>query len=59
MLESLVVWIIIAISAFFLGRRLWRQWRAATSGKGAMSCGCGCSCGGEAICPTKCEERQR
>jgi hypothetical protein len=45
MFESIIVWIVIAGSALYLGRKFWRQWRAATDKNSQIACcgGC-CSC---------------
>ncbi|RPH39586.1 MAG: FeoB-associated Cys-rich membrane protein [Desulfobulbaceae bacterium] len=44
MWQLIIIWIIIGICAFFLGRRLYRQWRAALTPGKNVSCGGGCSC---------------
>ena len=59
MIESIIVWTIIAVCAFFIGRKFWRQWRAATSQKGVISCGCGCTCDNGSICPPKSNGTER
>lgn len=44
MWENIIIWSVIGISALYIGRRLYRQWRAAlTPGKTVSCCG-GCSC---------------
>lgn len=53
MWENLIIGLVIIAAAVYLGRRAWKQWRAAlTPGKGIS---CGCSCSG---CDTLCDERQ-
>ncbi len=59
MIESIVVWTIIAISAFFIARKFWRQWKAAASKKGAISCSCGCTCDGDSTCSPGTDGAQR
>ena len=53
MIEQLVIWSLVAISAFFLGRRLLRQLRSALDNKQPLSCGQGCcSCTAASSCQT-------
>lgn len=59
MIESIVVWTIILVSAFFIGRKFWRQWKAAVDKKGIISCGCGCSCDGGSVCPPEADGNGR
>ena len=54
MLENIILWLILAGCAFFVGRKFYRQWRAALDPKGNISCDCGCSgCGSSDNCDTK------
>lgn len=53
MIEHLVIWSLVALSAFFLGRRFLRQWHAAFDHKQPLSCGQGCcSCHPTSSCQT-------
>lgn len=53
MLENLIIWAIIAVSAIFVGRKFYRQWQAAFDKKKQISCGQGCcSCSTAANCST-------
>jgi GTPase Era involved in 16S rRNA processing len=38
MWQTLLIWLIIALCAFFIGRRFFRQWRSALSGKTVSCC---------------------
>jgi hypothetical protein len=52
MWQTLLIWLIIALCAFFIGRRFFRQWRSALSGKTVSCCldsGCG-GCSSAATC---------
>lgn len=52
--ETIIIWSIIAVSAFFTGRKFYRQWRAAIDKRGQVSCGQGCcSCSTVSSCTTK------
>jgi len=42
MLEKVIIWTIIAVSAIFIGRKFYRQWRAAFDKNSPISCGQGC-----------------
>ncbi len=45
MWQTIIIWLIIALCAFFIGRRFFRQWRSALSGKPVSCClDSGCSC---------------
>ena len=41
-MQDLLVVSLLALAAFFLGRRLWRTLRSAIG----LGCGCGCGCSG-------------
>jgi len=57
MIEKFIIWVIIALSAFFLARRFYRQWRAAFNKNLELSCGQGCcGCAATEQCPTKNEK---
>ena len=43
MVENIILWAIIALCAFFIGRKFFRQWRAALDPKADIPCSCGCS----------------
>jgi hypothetical protein len=43
-LQTIVVLLIVAAAAFYVGRRLWRTIAAARASK-AAGCGVGCGCG--------------
>lgn len=53
MFETIIIWVIIAICAFFTGRRFYRQWQVATSKDGNISCGDSCTCCAESNCTTR------
>ncbi|MBU1565034.1 MAG: FeoB-associated Cys-rich membrane protein [Proteobacteria bacterium] len=56
MIETILIWIVISVSAFFTGRKFYRQWRTAFDKKSQVSCGQGCcSCGTSSSCSTKIE----
>lgn len=51
--EKIIIWFIIAVAALSVGRRFYRQWRAATDKKTQLSCGNGCcSCSIASECST-------
>ncbi|KAB2890711.1 MAG: FeoB-associated Cys-rich membrane protein [Desulfobulbaceae bacterium] len=58
MLEKSIIWLAIAAAAVYLGRRLWRQWRAAVAPGKSISCDCGCS-GCNVICDEKRQPQPR
>ena len=52
MWEDIIIWLIIATAVFLIGRRIFRQWRAAFSPGADISCSCGCTgCG--SICDNR------
>ncbi len=53
MVETIIIWAIIAICAFFTGRRFYRQWRAATSKDVNISCGDSCTCCADSSCTSR------
>lgn len=53
MIETIIIWLIIALCAFFTGRRFYRQWRVATSKDDNISCGQGCTCCSDTSCSTR------
>ncbi|MCB2217296.1 FeoB-associated Cys-rich membrane protein [Desulfofustis glycolicus] len=60
MWQTILIWLIIALCAFFIGRRFFRQWRSALSGKTVSCCldsGCSC-CPSATSCPTDHKEKQ-
>jgi len=42
MYQTLIIWTVICLCLFFIGRRFYRQWKQATSGQ-QSGCGGGCS----------------
>ncbi|MGW8194297.1 MAG: FeoB-associated Cys-rich membrane protein [Desulforhopalus sp.] len=44
MIESIILYAILAVCVFFTGRRFYRQWRSAIRKDGNISCGDSCSC---------------
>lgn len=53
MFEVILIWVIVAVCAFFTGRRFYRQWKAAVNKDTDISCGEGCSC-----CAASCDSRK-
>ncbi|TKB27980.1 FeoB-associated Cys-rich membrane protein [Desulfopila sp. IMCC35006] len=53
MLETIIIWTIIAICAFFTGRRFYRQWKIATSKDSNISCGQSCTCCSDSSCSSR------
>lgn len=53
MVESIIIWAIIAICAFFTGRRFYRQWKVATSKDANISCGDSCTCCVDSSCSSR------
>gem|GEM_PF-668309 len=43
MWDSIVVGVIIAICVFFVGRKMFRQFKAVGDPTAKLDCGCGCS----------------
>ncbi|MFN2353254.1 MAG: FeoB-associated Cys-rich membrane protein [Desulfopila sp.] len=43
MLETLIVWSIIALCVFAVGRKFLRQFKNAAKNDGSSACGCDCS----------------
>jgi len=43
MWQSLFITLVIALCLFFIGRKLYRQFKIATDPDEKMGCGCGCS----------------
>jgi hypothetical protein len=43
MWQSLFIGLVLAISLFFIGRKLYRQFKIAIDPKEKIRCGCGCS----------------
>lgn len=43
MWQSLTVALVLVICLFFIGRKLYKQFKIATDSNEKMSCGCGCS----------------
>ncbi len=43
MLQNIILWAIIALCALFIGRKFFRQWRAALDPNAKIPCDCGCS----------------
>jgi hypothetical protein len=52
MWQDIIIWLIIATAAFFIGRRIYRQWRAAVRPGATIACGCGCA-GCDSICDNR------
>jgi hypothetical protein len=60
MWQTILIWLIIGLCAFFIGRRFFRQWHAALSGKSVSCCldsGCSC-CSSAASCPAYTQETE-
>ncbi|MBU0662913.1 MAG: FeoB-associated Cys-rich membrane protein [Proteobacteria bacterium] len=58
MWQSLSVALILILCLFFIGRKLYRQFKIATDPKEKMSCGCGCSgCSSQGCAPSQKEKR--
>jgi len=53
MIETVIIYAIIAVCAFFTGRRFYRQWKAATSKDSNISCGSGCTCCTDSTCDSR------
>ncbi len=53
MWENIIIWSAIVIAAFYMGRRLFRQWRAAVTPGKNISCNSGCSCCSSSGCDDK------
>lgn len=52
MWQDIIIWLIIATAVFFIGRRIYRQWRVALRPGASIGCGCGCS-GCDSICDNR------
>jgi putative effector of murein hydrolase len=52
MWQDITIWLVIAMAVFFIGRRLYRQWRVAFSPGASVACGCGCA-GCDSICDSR------
>ncbi|MGB3211543.1 MAG: FeoB-associated Cys-rich membrane protein [Desulforhopalus sp.] len=50
MIETIIIWVIIVLCAFFTGRRFYRQWKAATSKDADISCCNSCTCCNDSSC---------
>jgi hypothetical protein len=45
MVQTIIIWIIVALCTFYIGRRYYRQWRSALSGDQKSGCiESSCSC---------------
>lgn len=53
MWETLFIWTIIAVCAFYVGRKFFRQWRRALDPHAGVSCDCSCSGCGTTSCDSK------
>ncbi|MBT8332986.1 MAG: FeoB-associated Cys-rich membrane protein [Desulfobacterales bacterium] len=54
MWQTIIIWVIIFLCAFFVGRRYWRQWRIALKADQDVGCiqsGCSC-CSSVSTCST-------
>jgi Fe-S cluster assembly iron-binding protein IscA len=60
MWQSIVVAAILAICLFFIGRKLYQQFKIATDPKEKMSCGCGCSgCSSQTCTPASQQKKDQ
>lgn len=55
MTQNIITFLILILCAFFIGRRYYRQWRAAVNPKQDLSCSSGC----EGCNVGTCEEKDR
>ncbi len=56
MWDSIVVGVILALCVFFVGRKIYRQLKAASDPTINLECGCGCSGGS---CSSGCSESKK
>lgn len=52
MWQEIIIWLIIVTAALLIGRRLFRQLRAAVRPGAIIDCGCGCA-GCDSICDNR------
>ena len=53
MLQTLIVLLVVAGAAFYVGRRLWRTIAAARASKSGDGCASGCGCGDAPVTPAR------